>query len=44
MDLDDILEVFAKIGLALLAVLMIAVVLGLTLLLVCLIVSLAKNW
>ena len=44
MDLEDIRNIFVKVSLILLAVLMIAVVLGLALLLVCLIVSLAKNW
>ena len=44
LDLEDIRNIFVKVSLILLAVLMIAVVLGLTLLLVCLIVSLAKNW
>lgn len=44
MDLEDIRKIFVKISLILLAVLMIAFVLGLTLLLVCIIVSLAKNW
>ena len=44
MDLEDIRNIFVKVSLILLAVLMITVVLCLTLLLVCLIVSLAKNW
>ena len=44
MDLEDIKKIFVKVSLTLLAVLMIAFVLGLTLLLVWIIVSLAKNW
>lgn len=44
MDLENIRKIFVKISLKLLAVLMIAVVLGLTLWLVWMIVSLAKNW
>lgn len=44
MDLEDIRKIFVKVSLILLAVLMIAVVLGLTLWLVWMIISLAKNW
>lgn len=44
MDLEDIRKIFVKVSLILLAVLMIAVVLVLTLWLVWMIVSLAKNW
>lgn len=44
MDLEDIRKIFVKVSLNLLAVLMIAVVFGLTLWLVWMIVSLAKNW
>ena len=44
MDLENIRKIFVKVSLILLAVLMIAVVLGLTLWLVWMIVSLAKNW
>lgn len=44
MDLYDIRNIFVKISIILLAVLMIAVVLGLTLWLVWMVVSLAKNW
>lgn len=45
MDLEDIRKIFVKISLILLAVLMIAVVFGLTLWLACMIVNLAKlSW
>ena len=44
MDLEDIRNIFVKVSLVLLAVLMIALVFGLTLWLVWMIVILAKNW